>query len=207
MATFIFDFDSTLITSESLEEVLKTKSVDPALAEKITNQGMSGDLPFRESLSLRLKLAPLFKQDFVDFGYRAVITPGFEEFIRNLQGEKWIVSGAVKEAMEPVAKKLGIPHDHVLGVELEWSEQGAFITPSSKVDKWELVKDISPERPRIGIGDGITDWMLYDKGFVDYFIAFTNNVRREALIKKGIPEARNMEELGIWISSLTPKTK
>ena len=61
MATVIFDFDSTLITCETLEEVLKEKIADPERMQQIkeiTEQGMSGKVEF-----------PLFARKPVAHGY------------------------------------------------------------------------------------------------------------------------------------------
>ena len=64
MATVIFDFDSTLIRVESLEEILRPQlEARPHLAtamEEITQRGMEGQISFRDSLEQRLAIARAF---------------------------------------------------------------------------------------------------------------------------------------------------
>jgi phosphoserine phosphatase len=83
MPTVIFDFDSTLITCESLEEILGKKKLSATMMQKIkdiTNQGMTGTITFLSSLQQRLEITSLYKQDFIDFGNEAIqlLTPGIK---------------------------------------------------------------------------------------------------------------------------------
>ena len=70
---FIFDFDSTIITKESLDEVLlfsvedaQKDSTRNAL-EKITSQGMNGEIDLKESIEKRINLVSLKEQDIKKF--------------------------------------------------------------------------------------------------------------------------------------------
>lgn len=214
MATVILDFDSTLISCESLEEILMIKHPNETQVKEMKNltaQGMSGKITFLESLQKKLNMMPLNKQDFIDFGNRAVsyLTPGMTEFIRDLkrQGvDVWIVSGAVREAMLPVASYLNIPLDHVLGVYLLWDKEGGVvgIDDSKPINrsKWEGAQQAATlwTTPKIGVGDGMTDFALYEHKLIDQFIVFTLNARRMAVVDKGAPEAKSVEELQIIIS-------
>ena len=209
MATVIFDFDSTLITCESLEHVLESKKLDEKAMQQIreiTNQGMSGAISFLSSLERRLRVVLLRRQDFVEFGQRAVelITPGMRELVAELQQRStdvWIVSGAAREAMLPVGKALGIPLERLLGVDLLWDADGCYAgidadKPLNR-SKWEGAQLVASlwTAPTISVGDGITDFALYEHGLVQHFIAFTQNVRRQAVLDKRVPEARTVAAL------------
>lgn len=211
MATVVFDFDSTLINRESLEEILKTKGIDPKLFESITRQGMGGEISFSESLEKRLLLANLQKQDFLLFGEvaKTLLVPGMKELISLIEAEVWIVSGMVKEVILPTAKVLGIPENQVLGIELDFTKEGARLPKDKPVDKVSIAKEKSKiwSSPKTGVGDGITDWELFNEHLVDEFIAFTGVVRRQEVINKGVKEAKTVDELKQCLSSLIPKIK
>lgn len=192
MPTILFDYDSTLITCESLEEVLKDKGVKRGHLEELTRQGMEGKIPFLDSLKERMQMAPLLKEDFCKFGEQAkeLISVGMEALVFELQqagDEVWIISSAFREAILPVAEKLNIPKEQVIALDFK----GPYIT------KLEAVKELHPRWPfpRIMVGDGITDYQIYEEGYVDYFIAYTENVRRDALIVRGVMEAKSVFEL------------
>lgn len=192
MPTILFDFDSTLITCESLEEVLKQKGVKRGLLEELTRQGMEGKIPFIESLQARMQMAPLTKEDFITFGEIAknLLTPGMEALIFELKTEGcdvWISSSAFNEVILPVAEKLHIPKDHVIGLDFS----GPYL------NKIDAVQHLHPRWafPRILVGDAMTDYEIYAEGLVDYFIAYTENVRRDPLIAKGVIEAKSVFEL------------
>lgn len=212
MATVVFDFDSTLINCESLEEILRAKKVDPKLFIPITRDGMAGKISFSESLEKRLALANLTKEDFLLFGQvaKGLLVPGMKELISQIEAEVWIVSGMVKEVILPTAQVLGIHEKQVLGIELDWTSEGARLLKDAPVDKVSIAKKKAElwSTPKTGVGDGMTDWELLNHGLVDDFIAFTGIVRRpEVLEKKGVKEAKTVDELKQCLSFLIPNLK
>lgn len=189
MRTVVFDFDSTLIDCESLEEVLKGKGVSKEKFEAITRAGMEGKMPFVESLKRRLALAEVTRDDFKAFGEKAIghVTPGMERLISDLKErgvEVWVISGSFREAILPLAEKLKISKDHVVALD--------FMGPYE--DKVAMCKEVVWERPAVVVGDGITDYELVQAGLADSFIVFTQHVKRESVMKKG-EESQNVEEL------------
>lgn len=208
--TIILDFDSTLISCESLEQILNF-----SIGERhdvmnqikgITKQGMTGEIDFAESLSRRLKLASPSIRDiglFTDFA-QELLTPGMKLFVAKLHEhglDVHIVSGGIFEAIIPFAELLGIHPDRVNAVRLCWSRDGHFSgiddnDPFSK-SKVSGVKAISSNWPRpvVAIGDGMTDYALFEHKLADHFIAFTQHVRRESVVKRALLVAQNMEEL------------
>lgn len=219
MATVIFDFDSTLIPCESLEEILKNKQLTASQVDEVkslTNQGMAGTISFLTSFEKRIGMAEVTRQDFISFGQKAknLLTPKIKELIAHLQDrldEIWIVSGTAPEAIIPVGKLLGIPLNRILALELVWSPSGVYKGldkrhPNNRA-KWEGAKEAAAHwpRPAIGVGDAMTDYALFEKGLVDHFIAFTQNARREALIEKKVPEAKTVEELETLLNKVILK--
>ena len=217
MSTVIFDFDSTLITLESLEEILRSKWLEnPKLETEIraiTDLGMEGKITFQESLSRRLQLAAPTLAEVSAFGESAFqfLTPGMEQLIQNLQNRNvgvHIVSGGLYEAILPVALRLGIPANHVHAVKLSWSPQGQFagIDPADlfSISKMKGARPWMPflSQPRIAVGDGMTDYYLFRDGLVNAFIAFTENARRQAVVETRQKEARNTSELADILEDL-----
>jgi len=210
MASVIFDFDSTLIAIESLEKILsaslESRPEVVAAIEAITAKGMNGQLSFGESLAQRLALAAPCKADVQQFGQEAYkyLTPGIDAVIRELHEREVdvrIVSGGLMEAILPLARVLGIPEGNVHAVRLVWSETGSFmgIDPGdpfshSKRLGFEGIVD-KLKRPIVVIGDGMTDYQLYESRLADAFIAFTGHVKRGSVINVAQHFAANAKEV------------
>jgi HAD superfamily phosphoserine phosphatase-like hydrolase len=217
MATIVFDFDSTLIGCESLEKILLEKlTEDPCKLEKmhsLTNQGMSGEISFARSLTERLKIAQPTLDEVNAFGENAHrwMTPGIKKLISDLTLQSvdvWIVSGGLIESILPLAESLGVTPDKTQAVCLKWKEDGSFggIDPKDKFSfsKLDGVREFAERwsHPRIGIGDGMSDYELFEHGLVDHFIAFTQHVKRQAVIETGASQAHNVFELREQLEAL-----
>ena len=213
MGTVVFDFDSTLIDCESLDQLLaRVLAGQPeriAEVHEITVAGMEGRLEFHESLAQRLAIARPTLTAVEAFGREAVgrLVPGTEAFVKRLiqRAEVWIVSGALREAVLPAAARLGVPESRVLATGVAWSETGLLERVTECRTKVEHLEPLSEgwARPRIMVGDGITDHAPHAAGLVDHFVAFTAIARREAVVQTGAPEAASVPELeyllGRWL--------
>lgn len=191
LGTLILDFDSTVITRESLEVLLARARPDRAGdIRAITAAGMEGRIPFRESMERRLALARPTRAQVQALGHEAVrwITPGME---RGFPGfETWLVSGGIEEALLPVAARMGIPRGRVVAARARWSSKGELLGVDVR-DKPEMIRrhGAAMPPPRILVGDGMTDYEPFRLGFVDRFIAFTANARRRSVLATGAREA------------------
>ena len=211
MATVCFDFDSTLIDRESLDVILARRlGADEEAAARvraITDLGMAGQFSFRESMELRLAIAKPSRDLVEAFGAEAVghLTPGITELIGSLAAGVWIVSGGIEEALFPVAAHLGVPRERVLGTRVEWTAAGEFAGLVRCGPKSEAVGAVcrSWSRPRIGVGDGMSDYALLEAGCLDHFVAYTQHARREPVVATGVPEATNVSELQYLLGRLT----
>jgi len=217
MGTVIFDFDSTLINCESLEEILAPKCAQqPGLEDQlrsITAMGMEGKITFQESLSRRLALAAPTKVEVTGFGERArdLLTHGMEALVRDLlkRGHTVkIISGGLREAIEPVALFLGLEADDVGAVSLNFDNSGNFAGIDAK-DPFSDSKLAGARplcatwpKPAIAVGDGMTDYHLYQYGLVDRFIVFTQWARRDSVVATGVPEARDTGALSALLEEL-----
>ena len=209
MATVVFDFDSTLISVESLDVLRADRLESPELREqlgRINREGMEGRRSFKSSLRARLELARPTREEMSTFGEGAwrLLTPGMEELIGDLHGRGhavWIVSGAAREVILPLAARLAVPVERVRAVEFLWDENGELLDLAEEnpilEGKWRALEGLSDgwERPRFAVGDGITDWELRERGCVDTFIAFTEHVRRDAVLERCDRTAGSASEL------------
>jgi len=204
--TVVFDFDSTLIDCESLDEILSRvlagRPEVTAQVRAITDRGMEGLVPFRESVESRLRLARPTLVQVRQFGEEAVahITAGMAGLVARLRergDEVWIVTGGLIEAVAPVAHALSIPASRVLATHARWSAAGELEGLARCTTKVEAAREVAGgwPRPRTGVGDGMTDHALLAAGLVDRFVAFTQHARRAAVVATGAPEARSVPEL------------
>jgi phosphoserine phosphatase len=208
--TVVFDFDSTLIDRESLEEVLRPGLADrPDLVAEIravTELGMAGRISFAESLRRRLEILAPTRAAVRRFSATAHrhLTKGMARLVHDLRARRVgvsIVSGAFREAILPLARRLGIPASRVHGVRPRWSREGRFLG-LRRTDAFARSKALGLRsaakrwsRPRIAVGDGATDLELLRRGVVDRFVLFTEHVRRPALRIPGVREARDLPAL------------
>ncbi|MDC0534580.1 HAD-IB family phosphatase [Francisellaceae bacterium] len=209
--TVIFDFDSTIIQIESLEEILADKlKNNPAGMDEIkslTNLGMNGDILFQDSLSQRLAIAAPNLDDLTGFYTQHqfnIITNGLPELILWLQKndiEVFIISGGLYESILPYATALNIKSSFVHAVKLSWDTKGKYLGMNPKdpfsISKLNGAKLIAEEwqKPSIIVGDGFTDYQLYESGLTTNFIAYTEHQSRDKVVKLADYIARDCIEL------------
>ena len=216
MATLIFDFDSTVISCESLEYILEPKlATEPGLMEQIkqiTCEAMAGRMPFREALEARLKISAPSLQELDAFGQsaRQHLTQGMDELLRKLKErgvEIWVVSGGLRESLLPLALDLGFPESQVQAVRPLWNADGSFQAlrddDGFATSKVLGAKDLAAQwsSPVIGVGDGMTDYALYEAGLVDDFVIYAEHVQRQSVMDTGAPLVHNVEQLWTYLES------
>ena len=224
MPTIFFDFDSTVCTKESLDEVitlaLKEYPEQKGLVEKvekITNQGMNGELDFMESVQARLAVCPLNSAHFSLTGehLKHCLTPGFADVFEYLIRQNWdiyIVSGGFLTSILPSVKWLGLDPNRVfanglrltgngdvLGVDessLLWTNQGKTKVINHLKDA-QKIKGLT-----VLVGDGSNDLAAFASGAVDHFVGFGGNVER-AKVKAEAPHyAHTTEDIISFLKKL-----
>lgn len=200
----IFDFDSTVVTIETLDELaaiclqgMPDADLRHAKIAEITRQGMLGEIGFAKSLALRVNMFAPTKEDVASAKRLALkrISPSFEshkEVIRRESARIWIVSGGFRELILPVATYFGIAPEHILANEFKWSdnktkvvgydEDNALAQDGGKV---RAINEAGlPDGSRFMVGDGMTDAAVKQSRAADEFIAYTETVRREPVVKE-----------------------
>lgn len=211
---FIFDFDSTLVETESLNDILnislnndfeKKKEI-----EKITKLAMEGKITFKESLETRLKLASIHKDtiDEVIGNIISNITENMESVISNIQKYEntniYIVSGGFTEIIKPVADILNIQSDNIFANKfifdkqnnVEGVEDSLLLQEAGKAKTIEYCKKMKIISGKsMMIGDGYTDLETYLTNAVDDFVCFCGIVSRGNVENLAPHIANNVKEL------------
>lgn len=209
---FIIDFDSTFIQTEGLEELAqialknnpkKEKTLEEI--KKITNLGMEGKIGFRQSLKKRLQLLEANKSHIekVKKVLKKKISPSIlrnKRFLITHTDQIYIITGGFLEWVLPIAEKFGIPKSNILANTFIYNKQGKIIgfdpkNPLSENNgKVKAVKQLKLKGEILVIGDGFTDYQIKQMGAASRFIAFTENVKRENVLKKADQVVSSFDE-------------
>lgn len=221
--TFVFDFDSTVIALEALDEYfffLMRLHPNQALQERfahITELGMTGQMPFSQSLRMRVDFIIATGQanrttlaEFVKELHSSV-TPSFsrnKEFFITNAAQIFIISGGFKEMIVPVAKKLGIREDHIFANEFLYDSQGyitdydASLLTVRDEGKAEQLQALNLDGDIIVIGDGMTDALMPRYKFIAYMGNMVSLVSRKGVIALADFVAMSFDEAFNYITSL-----
>jgi len=213
LPTFIIDFDSTIVTVESLDELAKVALANNPTREKIakeiadiTRSGMEGKIDFPTSLQKRLAL---FKPTTADINRTIALlkdnfTPSVSRnraFFKEFHKQIYIISGGFRECIVPVAKELGITEDHILANTFTYDKKGNITgvdsnNPLAQVNgKVKAVAQLKQQGNICVIGDGITDYQIKEQGKADMFYAFVENVSRKGVVAKADKVIKSFDEL------------
>jgi D-3-phosphoglycerate dehydrogenase len=208
---WMFDFDSTLVRVEALDELadiaLQGRAGRAALLERIrhiTRLGMEGAMTIDQSLRERMALLAIDPSMLPPLVERLVagITPSFlahRDRLLRLRDRVWVVSGGCHEWIEPTVQRLGLRADRVIANRLRAAEGGRLeLDPASPcmVDhgKATAIEHVGVPRPRVMVGDGMTDWRVKERGACDHFICFTEVVRRAPVAQRADAEAADLAQ-------------
>ncbi len=209
---FIIDFDSTFVTIESLDNLAKIALLNNPKKEEIlakishiTDQGMEGKIPFNKSLEKRVMLFQPTGENINELILllKNSITPSIErnkEFFTNYKDRIYIISGGFKEYIYPVVKEFGIAEDHVLANTFKITKKG-LVTGFDKKNnlakakgKVLAIKSLKLKGNAVVIGDGFTDYEIRKENAATMFVAFTENVRRESILKLADKKVKSFDE-------------
>jgi D-3-phosphoglycerate dehydrogenase len=211
--TYILDFDSTLVSVESLDELARLglenqpdREIKLAQLHAITNQGMNGGLAFDESLRRRLELFQANKahvKELVGILKDAITDSALEleEWFEENADNIYVVSGGFSDYIIPVVEELGIAKSHVFankfiydakGVITGFDDTALLSKPKGKVAQ---VAALELPGPIIMIGDGFTDYEVRASGLADEFWAFTQHVSRPSVVQRADRVLESFEDV------------
>jgi D-3-phosphoglycerate dehydrogenase len=200
--TYIIDFDSTLVTVESLDELariaLRGKDDGPERLRQLqalTNQGMAGKLAFDESLRRRLELFSADRghvEELIGF-LKTRLSPSAvssKSWFETNAADIYVISGGFKDFICPVIEMLGLDPEHVYansflydaaGHITGYDKRSLLCRPQGKVAQ---LQSLALKGKLIIIGDGYTDYEIKRHGAADEFWAMTETVARREVVDK-----------------------
>jgi D-3-phosphoglycerate dehydrogenase len=213
---WIFDFDSTLVRVEALDELAEIalegrpdRAAAVARIRELTNLGMEGRLSIEQSLRERLAMLAIRPAMLAPLVHRLAssLTGSLAAGLPRLcamRDRVWIVSGGCHEWIDPVVEGVGLRRDRVIANRLRTAADGSLeLDPASPcaVDhgKATAIEATGMSRPRVMVGDGMTDWQVRERGACERFVCFTEVVRREAVVARADVVAASLDEaLAAW---------
>jgi phosphoserine phosphatase len=209
-ASVVFDVDSTLVSIEGVDWLADRRG--PTVAEavrRLTTDAMAGVVRLDEVYGRRLELIAPAPTDITALAdaYIDALAPGASDLLTKLGSdgvEVFLVSGGIRDAILPLARSLGVEDDRVHAVSLTMDASGRFTSaapsPLARAGgKLTVVAGMSPARPALAVGDGITD--LEMRPAVDAFAAYTGFARRPAVVTGADVEVVDFTTLSTWIYS------
>ena len=204
---FVFDVDSTLVKTETLDDIIgiaidemftKRRDILKQKIHEIMNQGMNGEIDFRESLEKRFEVVQVL-QKHIDF-YNKEILPkyidyNFKEIIEYIQGKDgvvYVMSAGFIDSIDVVAKKLGVFKKYCFANEfikksekiIGFNKNNPLSQSDGKIIITKKIKNEYPTKEIICIGDGNSDYLIKKEGVANEFWGFWQNVHRKHLAQK-----------------------
>jgi HAD superfamily phosphoserine phosphatase-like hydrolase len=193
-----FDFDSTLVTVEGIDELAFLLGSDEVAT--LTERAMNGEISVREAYDQRLAVLRLSPRHLKSLEriYRGSLVPGVRELmaiLRDLGKELVVVSGGFREAIEPLAQDLGI--HHVQALDLLYEDDKTRVADSPLLEskgKIAIVEKLK-NGPLVFIGDGVTDFAV--RSVAEKMIPYFGVAKRKFLDSCGLESYGGENLLGL----------
>ncbi|WP_421498082.1 phosphoglycerate dehydrogenase [Flavobacterium columnare] len=210
---FIFDFDSTFIQVEALDELCTIIHGETPIAEtvlktiqEITNQGMEGSITLKESLSKRIHLLQAHRDHLEELIKKLkdkISTSVIQNknFFKLHSEEVYVISNGFKEIIVPIVQEFGIKPENVLANTFVFDHHGNIVGFDEKEELCEnkgkalKIQSLKLEGEVIMIGDGYTDYETKQYGVVSKFYAFTENIKRQVVLDLAEKVAPSLDEI------------
>jgi D-3-phosphoglycerate dehydrogenase len=193
--SFIFDFDSTIVTLKTLDTLIKRNmesDEDRGKIDDITMRAMNGELDFNTSITTRLRLSGARREHFAQLAAEIgnFLTPGMADVLNvlNRKGQKlFIVSSGFMEIIRPIAELFEIPMENCFANEYLADADGSVTGVCDgplvhEGGKSAIVNGLRRQDRLPGLvimlGDGMSDYAVYADGLADLFIGCGFNVAR-----------------------------
>jgi len=179
------------------------------LADEITNQGMSGAMPFSKSLEQRLAMLPKRPAPLADVA-RYLSGRLSESFLIGLKhwdiAKIQVVSSGFRQLVEPALAAHNFPGNQIHCNSLTLDSEG-IITGVEKSNplagndgKSTVVKSLNLPREIVMIGDGFTDYQVAASGEADYFFGYKEFVSRESVLANATEVMHDFNALSTLVS-------
>ncbi len=210
---YIFDFDSTFIRVEALEELgavslqsNPSKGLILKELESLTRKGIEGEISFRKGLEQRISLIKANRSHLPSLVQRLKrkISPSIkrnQKFFRENKDRIRIISAGFREFIEPVVLGFGIEASQILANSFLYNKAGEIIgfekgNPLSQTGgKFQALKNLNLKGNVWVVGDGYTDADMKRAGSNIRFSAFIENIIRNSAVEAADHISPNMDEL------------
>jgi len=189
----VLDVDSTLCGIEGVDWLAAYRN-DASAAElaALTAAAMAGEVPLESIYATRLDRIRPDADDLAALAvaYQETVATGATEVVRSLRkaGVRiHLVSGGLRQAILPVSRDLGFAETEVHAVPVILDSSGGYIDFDRSSPLWraagkcEVVAGLALPKPRLAVGDGISDAALRD--VTEGFAVFTGFVRRQSVVE------------------------
>ena len=193
-ASVVLDVDSTLCGVEGIDWLAARRGPEAgALIAELTDRAMNGELALDAVYGERLGVVRPSRDDLDALAaeYERSLAPGAAAAIARMRaaGRRVVlVSGGIRNAILPVARRLGIADDdvHAVGVDLnaagEYERYDVRSPMTTSEGKRSVVESLALPRRLLAVGDGATDLAI--RPVADAFAAFTGFVHRETIVAR-----------------------
>jgi phosphoserine phosphatase len=204
-ASVVLDVDSTLCGIEGIDWLAARRGPEAGqrIAE-LTERAMNGDLALDAVYGERLDAVRPTRDDLAALAsaYESALAPGAASAIARMRaaGRRIVlVSGGIRNAILPVARRLGIHETDVHAVNVLVDAGGDYESydahsPMTTADgKRSVVAALALPRRLVAVGDGATDLAI--RPVADAFFAFTGYVRREPVVAGADAAVESFDQL------------
>src|SRR3990167_5158194 len=196
----ILDVDSTVLGAEVLEELfilalpnVKTRKKIIKEVNAITDLGMTGKIPFNESLQKRVAMLSLTRS-VLKKAAKLLANKFSRSFIKNLnlfrQKNVFFISGSFIEVIRPILTDLGFKKEQIFANSFKFNKReflGVDLSNPLAQSGGKVVVarsfGLNPEESLV-IGDGYTDFEIKQEGLAKAFIYYGEFVIRENVRQK-----------------------
>jgi phosphoserine phosphatase len=207
----VLDVDSTISGIEGFDWLAARR--DEVVARdvaQLTARCMSGERPLEEVYAMRLELIRPTRAEVDELAleYERALAPGVVDAVsvmRDAGVRMTLVSGGIRQALEPLAAKLGFTRAELFAVRVTFDAAGNYAgfdmrSPlSTTTGKADIVQGLYLPRPVLAVGDGITDLAM--RSVADAFAAFTGFARRIAVVRSADHELTGFDQLPALVLS------
>jgi phosphoserine phosphatase len=169
----VMDMDSTLIRIEVIDELARAFGVYEKVSE-ITRTAMHGQMPYEESLKLRVALlAGMPLADVMKVAADPPVMEGAEDLLKVLRGlgfKTAVISGGFSFAADALRARLGLDYAYSNQLEVKDGKLTGrvidpIVGPQRKADLLDAIaqREGIPLEQTIAIGDGANDMLMLDK--------------------------------------------
>jgi phosphoserine phosphatase len=204
-ASVALDVDSTVSGIEGIDWLSARRGPEIAtLSRQLTDQAMRGEITLESVYGKRLALIRPTRDEIAELAaeYERHVAPGCNEALRDLRARgvrAVLISGGIRQAIEPMALSLGFAANDLHAVTLLFDSAGeyaAFDAASpltTQMGKPTVLESLALPRPILAVGDGATDLIMRPPA--DVFAAFTGFARREPVCRQADVALANFEAL------------